>query len=629
MCSGLGGLTVARQLKGNQQPTTNINMSNCDPNQIISALYEEAEIVTDVVRERIKESDRYALRLIPDGGIVRRHSNQDSVIYGEARQAPVQYQDLDHDVRPLVEGEMPGRDQHGQNGIFETDINDIDANACHGQVTIDFSQGYRIRRTIDKGLSFDTPIKCARELDRLGEAHIRGYFQGFYNQFTRYGIDNYAENLLNLTIQYSEANASVLGADQFNVSSGGWQAPPLYRISIHFLQDYRDHIVAELRGRGFEVAEDWMLEVEMPMNDWLDAVKADQVARNPSGTSYNSEVFKDDEGAMRGRRFATYGGIKCYFNERPIRGYFKQVGTSGGNAAYRFVRVYDWINSRDEEGGLVTGVNHQYRQDSIIIDGIKYDMVTLIPHIDPRSFKRYGLIKPLKPYGGDNAGVNYEVKVIDGPYLKCNDFQDKFKLAARHEFRFKAMYPEFSGFIAYRHGRREGYVIEVNPRNYVAGPNNPAGPEQFRIPAPDSCQTETCAQCDQVADSNGDCVESAPAAVLTLSPAGAVESPHFGTPYSIRLAVHRSVSAAGAVTVAYATADGTAEDEAGAGDYTDTNGTLSWAAGDTSPKYIDIPITGDAADVDGKNFTLTISTPVGATIATGANIATITLQDFS
>lgn len=603
-------------------------MSNCSPDKIVAGLHEQAEIVTDIVRQRIELSDRLALRMVPDGGTVRRHSNQDTVIYGEARQASVAYKSLDHSVKALkAGGEFPGRDLHGSNGIFENEENDLSDNACHGQVTIDFSQGFRVRRTIDKGLSFDTPVKCSRELDSQGEAHIRGYFTGFKNQFTRFGLDNFSDNLLNLTIQYSEANASVLASNQFNVSTGGWQAPPLYRISIHFLQDYRDHIVAELKGRGMEVSDDWVLEVEMPRNDWADAVQADQLARNPTGTVYNTTRFKDEEGPMRGRAFEVYGGIKCYFNETPIRGYFKKTGTSGGNDIYRFVRVYDWQNTIDEEAGLVTGVNHQYRKDTVVVDGISHPMVTLIPHIDPRSFKRYGLVKPLKPFGSDNAGVNYEVRVIDGARLGGNDFDDKFKFAARHEFRFKALYPEFSGYIAYLHGQRAGYTLSVTNRDYTEGPDKFVSPEAFRLAEPDANQLAECAQCGKVSEADGECVapESVTAAVLGLAPAGAVNVAFLGSALTVRLAVERTGGLAGAASVTWTSAHVTTNDT----DFLDGTGTLAWEAGDADPKFIEIDILATAVAATDQTFTVTLTLPVGATLKTGADVTTVTLEDLS
>lgn len=604
-------------------------MSTCNPDKIKAALFEEADIVTDIVREKIVKSDRMALRMIPDGGVVERHDNNDTIIYGEARQASRAYKQLDHSVKALVSGEMRGRKENGASGLFTADINDLADNACHGQCEIDFAQGYRRRGTVDYGLDVTTPVKCVRELDRLGKAHITGFFTGFKNQFSMWGLDNFSDNLLNLVIQNSESNASVLGANQFNVTAGGWQAPPAYRISIHFLQDYKDHIKAEMKGRGMPVGENWKLTVEMPMDDWLDAVKADQIARNPTGTAYNTEVFKDDEGPMRGRQFSDYGGIRCYFTDEPIRGYFVQTAIASGNPVYNFVRVYPWINKQDEEGGIVTGVNHQYRQDQITVDGVTYDMCTLLPHIDPRSFKRYGLMKPLKPIGGANEGVNYQVKVIDGAHLGGNDYNDKFKLVARHEFRFKSIYPEFSGFIAYRHGRRQGYTIAVTPREYVAGPDTPANTERF-----DACHDDTgnttaeCAQCGKVPDADKQCVEpSSTSAVLNLEPCGAIDAVFLGDAFNIVLRVTRTGDTSAAASVTWTSAHVTTNDS----DFLDTSGVLEWAAGDDAPKEITIPILStfsEAVSGTADTFTVTISSPVGDTLGT-CQVATVSISDLS
>jgi hypothetical protein len=324
---------------------------------------------------------------------------------------------------------------------------------------------------------------------------------------------------------------------------------------------------------------------------------------------------------MRGRQMGVYGGIKCYFNEEPIRGYFKRTTTSD----FRFVRVYSWINTPDEEAGIVRRANHQYREDTIIVDGIEYDMVTLIPHIDKRSFKRYSLLKPLKPIGSDNAGVNYQVKVIDGARLGCNDFDDKFKLVARHEFRFKAERPEISGFIAYRHGRRVGYVLSVTPRDYQAGVASPtATPEVFRQHETDSCQEAECAQCGKVSEAGGTCVdpESVTAAVVGLLPAGPVTYAFLGAG-NLKVLVERTGGSAGAVSVAYATANGSAT--AGV-DYTATAGTLNWEAGDTAPKEIVVPILSGAGEDE--TFTITLASPVGATLKPNANVTTVTVKDL-
>jgi Calx-beta domain/RTX calcium-binding nonapeptide repeat (4 copies) len=77
------------------------------------------------------------------------------------------------------------------------------------------------------------------------------------------------------------------------------------------------------------------------------------------------------------------------------------------------------------------------------------------------------------------------------------------------------------------------------------------------------------------------------------------------------------------VTVAYATADGTAN--AGA-DYTASSGTLVFAAGQTS-KTVAVPIVGDTAYEPDETFTLTLSNPVNATLGTATATGTITNTD--
>jgi hypothetical protein len=77
------------------------------------------------------------------------------------------------------------------------------------------------------------------------------------------------------------------------------------------------------------------------------------------------------------------------------------------------------------------------------------------------------------------------------------------------------------------------------------------------------------------------------------------------------------------VTVAYTTADGTAN--AGT-DYTATSGTLAFAPGQTS-QTVAVPVVGDTAFEPDETFTLTLSNPVNATLATATATGTITNND--
>ena len=79
----------------------------------------------------------------------------------------------------------------------------------------------------------------------------------------------------------------------------------------------------------------------------------------------------------------------------------------------------------------------------------------------------------------------------------------------------------------------------------------------------------------------------------------------------------------GAVTVDYATANGTAT--AGA-DYTTTTGSLTFAAGE-STKQITVPILQDGASEASETYTVTLTNPAGATIADAVGNGTITDDD--
>ena len=78
-------------------------------------------------------------------------------------------------------------------------------------------------------------------------------------------------------------------------------------------------------------------------------------------------------------------------------------------------------------------------------------------------------------------------------------------------------------------------------------------------------------------------------------------------------------AATATVTVDYATAAGTAT---AGDDYTGTNGTLTFAAGDTT-KTVSVPITDDTADDGGETLTLTLSNASGAEIADAEATGTI------
>ncbi len=92
---------------------------------------------------------------------------------------------------------------------------------------------------------------------------------------------------------------------------------------------------------------------------------------------------------------------------------------------------------------------------------------------------------------------------------------------------------------------------------------------------------------------------------------------------SAAFVINRSGSFDGAVSVRYATVDGSA---IAGQDYAAVSGTLSWAPGDSAPKTINVPLIDDQ-NVEGKeSFTLSLSAPTGNAIL-GRALSTANIAD--
>lgn len=94
---------------------------------------------------------------------------------------------------------------------------------------------------------------------------------------------------------------------------------------------------------------------------------------------------------------------------------------------------------------------------------------------------------------------------------------------------------------------------------------------------------------------------------------------------NVTLTVERVNGASGSVSVAFATANGTA---LAGSDYQATYATLSWADGDSADRPVQIPVVGDSIEESIESFTATLSAPTGgATLGNPATAAVTILDD--
>lgn len=93
---------------------------------------------------------------------------------------------------------------------------------------------------------------------------------------------------------------------------------------------------------------------------------------------------------------------------------------------------------------------------------------------------------------------------------------------------------------------------------------------------------------------------------------------------SVTLTVRRTGGSNGAVSIQYATANGTAS---APGDFTSRSGTLSWAGGDSSNKSFTVTLVDDAVTEEDESFTVTLSSPTGGATLGGPSTSTVTIRD--
>jgi len=117
--------------------------------------------------------------------------------------------------------------------------------------------------------------------------------------------------------------------------------------------------------------------------------------------------------------------------------------------------------------------------------------------------------------------------------------------------------------------------------------------------------------------------DDTPPAPPTVSIGNASKSEGNSGTSNMTFTVTLSKAATSAVSVQYATSDGTATV---GNDYVSGSGTLTFAAGETS-KTVNIAVNGDAVNEPDETFVVTLSAPSGVTIAGATGTGTITNDD--
>ncbi len=150
----------------------------------------------------------------------------------------------------------------------------------------------------------------------------------------------------------------------------------------------------------------------------------------------------------------------------------------------------------------------------------------------------------------------------------------------------------------------------------------PSAPETVTVHLP---ATTDCAGAGAICLPDGRKLSSALAATILGPPAARVAdaTAHEGTDATLDFVVTLTRAPRSAVTVGYATSDGTAT--AGS-DYTASRGTLTYAPGETT-KTVPVPVLDDAIDEGEETMRLTLSSPSGVKLGDAVATGTISNSD--
>jgi len=321
------------------------------------------------------------------------------------------------------------------------------------------------------------------------------------------------------------------------------------------------------------------------------------------------------------------GYLRFQIVDMPVVGYFKEV------AANR-VEFFP-LSNRSWRAGTGAGVtydgNTNYLDTEVVIGGVTYELYEVVP-----VFGRFqGQYAPFYQEGvamdgtTEKARLNSamwngtQVRTIGGAFIPDNSKEMKWYHSLSQAYTLGTEYPEVASFVAWK---RQYFTFSANmigltkdkltassstivvnggrQGNATSAQDVAAGLDPTH-PAPDAYS----GPCTTGSNTNGK-IRAMCAAVVDESAS------------TITITAERIDGDNGIASVAYAVDDGTGI--AGT-DYTDTSGTLSWAAGEYGVKSFTITIPATARH--GKTFSVAWSSFTGASnVSSGCTTTSITIK---
>lgn len=474
--------------------------------------------------------------------------------------------------------------------------------------------GQDIRRGIYTMLpDIESPCICISDFARTSD--FGGYLQQLRGAMPRENGYVKERVLLRKMVEFSQYNTSEMGDTEPVFTAGTFPSIPTSGANISTFRRIRDRMQA--LGHGNE-------PIEVPISG--PSLQAMMVAYYRSMGIYRvAETWADgafpDEWTNGGTW--TFERIKFISKSLPIKGIFQQTTTGG----YQFFPISPRQFRKGTGAGIVDELNPEYFQTVVTRNGAQYEVFELSPVVSKKAFYQQPYVQNQIPIEGLNQdGTMWQgttARVIGGAFIPCNEKLLKFKIQLSTLFKIVPKMPYLSGFVAFRSA---SYIWSPNTIGLNNQPGTASG-DTIVVSGGSQPNASSCA--DQRAGLYPQ--DPAPGPITSVCDTPGNSAGKFVTNCSlvttedgtsIVLTVERINGYAGAASLGYATANGTASSGT---DYTSTSGTLSWAAGEFGAKTITVPLLAGARN--GKTFTVAYSGATGASLITdGCTSTTITIS---
>lgn len=546
----------------------------------------------------IATANDYVLNRIPQGRFdVSQGVDPYSVRYSTAPAQDAEYIDM------LVSGEQDGTMRtagcNQQPADLDANYNTRGAAGCKLPAT-KISGGYDVFTRRLKGRAWETDPVCA--LDLYLRKHYNAYMEMLRRELPMRAKEQFVFDLQRNVIGVGRYNTSVVSG--FVHQPGSFPAVPTGLLDIGTIR------------RTFQIlrTQGWTGAPEILVSHEAFEVMRLNYKRN-TGLEINTTVVSNESQYVGlNTTVVEFAGIRFILTDRPLRGYLKP--TANG---FEFVQVLP-ISPRQGTGqGIVADVNEDYFNCYTYCDGVKYEVFEVGLYVHSMAAQREAFAAP--PVGSkrfSNMLFNFEVNMIDGPYIDCNEDNTKFYHRLLHAYAFHSVNPELMG----------GVIFRVQPDQIFI--NEPVCDSDCDVekadvalaqpPPPPKGDCEQCEPCDTEEEpfnpllplgaEDDPCPENNEGAFRFWSCGPLIVAQGTTT---LMVGVERIGGTEGAATVDIDSTNGTAS--AGT-DYTAVSDSLTWADGEGGVKFVEVTI---AAGGEG-TFELDLTPDDGETVVACNNL---------